>query len=61
MQTEMDTLRKAKVNARNIKHCNRNEKCLWCGLVRRLNMDKEQVNKLEDVLIGTSQTEKQRE
>lgn len=57
----MDTLRKAKVNARKIKHYNRIDKCLWCGLIRRLNMDKEQVNKLEDMLIQTSQTEKQRE
>lgn len=57
----MDTLRKAKVNARKIKLYNRNDKCLWCGLIRRLNMDKEQVNKLEDMLIQASQTEKQRE
>lgn len=35
-------------------------KNVFGGLVRRLNMGKEQVNKPEDMLIETSQTEKQR-
>lgn len=37
-------------NARNIKHCNDNEKCfLW--LIRGLNMAKERISELEDMRI----------
>lgn len=44
--------------ARNIKHCNNNEKC-FSWLIRELNMAKERISELEDMRIETSQIEKQ--
>lgn len=49
-----------KRNARDQRHQNRHEDCLD-GFMSRIGTAKERISELEDMVIETSQTEKQRE
>lgn len=56
--TEMKTLRRIFKNSRHQKHCHRNGEHLW-WLISRLDMAKEKIAEIEDILIEISKTEKQ--
>ena len=56
----MEILRKNFLNARDQKHCNRNEKC-FDGHISSLDMAEERLSELENKSVETCKFEKQRE